>query len=233
LGTVFDWQILLRSCEPLHTTTTGSRIRSYAGYFMAQEAAMQKSNGLTSILGGRVLALLWRPAQADVRSFVVGAGAPIIALLRQWCERHRQRRGLSVLGAHDLADLRVPTSLAADELRRWPWQPPSPQWQRLEADRQAARDGARAKCGDKDSDAAHLGTRLDEFCAQLDSPLAVIGGSVIRDGWRDRRLTRRESPGPVVGTRSSRRSTHGDAVVPGYELSPIVVPRSSVRNTAP
>jgi uncharacterized protein YjiS (DUF1127 family) len=113
----------------------------YAGNFVAWEAAMQRFNGGTSILARRGSALAWRPVQANLRSFVVGAAAAIIALLREWREREQQRRGLSVLGARDLADLRVPTSLVADELRRWPWQPPSPQWQHLEAEREAARNG--------------------------------------------------------------------------------------------
>jgi uncharacterized protein YjiS (DUF1127 family) len=114
----------------------------YAGNFVAWEAAMQKFNGGTSILAGRGSALAWRPVQANLRSFAVSAGATIIAVLREWRERDRQRRGLSVLGARDLADLRVPASLVADELRRWPWQSPSPQWQHLEAEREAARNSA-------------------------------------------------------------------------------------------
>ncbi len=103
---------------------------------------MQRFSGGSSNLARHGSALASRPVQANPRSLAVSAGAAIIALLREWRERDQQRRGLSVLGARDLADLRVPTSLVADELRRWPWQPPSPQWQHLEAEREAARNGA-------------------------------------------------------------------------------------------
>lgn len=32
------------------------------------------------------------------------------------------------MSARDFRDLKVPPGLVAEELRRWPWQGPSPQW---------------------------------------------------------------------------------------------------------
>jgi uncharacterized protein YjiS (DUF1127 family) len=143
-GAVFDWQNFAEGVKRFTPPRPAAEyiLLVYAGNFVAWEAAMQRFNGGTSNLAGRGSALAWCPVKANLRSFVIGAAAAIIALLREWREREQQRRGLSVLGARDLADMRVPTSLVADELRRWPWQPPSPQWQHLEAEREAAHNGA-------------------------------------------------------------------------------------------
>lgn len=48
--------------------------------------------------------------------------------LRSWREREGFRRQLASMSARDFRDLKVPPSLVADELRRWPWQKPTPQW---------------------------------------------------------------------------------------------------------
>jgi hypothetical protein len=51
-----------------------------------------------------------------------------LGLLRAWWERVGFRRELSLMSARDFGDRKVPPSLVADELRRWPWKEPSPQW---------------------------------------------------------------------------------------------------------
>ena len=55
--------------------------------------------------------------------------------LRDWRERERQRRELSMLSDRDFAGLRVPRMLVAQEVRKWPWQKWHPQWEELEAQR--------------------------------------------------------------------------------------------------
>jgi uncharacterized protein YjiS (DUF1127 family) len=62
------------------------------------------------------------------------AGLP--AMLRRWIERNRERAELAAMSARDFGDLAVPDSLIRDELRRWPWQPSSPQWHAVADTRQ-------------------------------------------------------------------------------------------------
>jgi hypothetical protein len=68
----------------------------------------------------------WRHAARDV-----------LRWLQLWGERERQRRELSMLSDRDFAALSVPKMLAAEEVRKWPWQKWHPQWEELEAQRRA------------------------------------------------------------------------------------------------
>jgi uncharacterized protein YjiS (DUF1127 family) len=52
----------------------------------------------------------------------------LLATLRTWRRRVRERRELSQMCAHDFGDLAVPPGLIRDETRRWPWQKASPRW---------------------------------------------------------------------------------------------------------
>ena len=70
---------------------------------------------------------LWRRAVRD-----------LLRSLRLWGERERHRRELSMLSDRDFAGLSVPKMLAAEEVRKWPWQKWHPQWQELEAQRRQA-----------------------------------------------------------------------------------------------
>jgi uncharacterized protein YjiS (DUF1127 family) len=72
------------------------------------------------------------PAQRRGRSRPAG----LLAILRRWAERERERRQLAAMSARDFGDLGVPESLIRDELRRWPWQPTSPQWRAVAGTRQ-------------------------------------------------------------------------------------------------
>jgi hypothetical protein len=55
--------------------------------------------------------------------------------VREWLlrcqERGRLRRELARMCARDFGDLAVPQNLITEELRRWPWQEPSPQWEAI------------------------------------------------------------------------------------------------------
>lgn len=57
----------------------------------------------------------------------------VFGQLRCWIRRKQSRREVASMSARDFRDLKVPPSLVADELRRWPWQGPSPQWRTVGA----------------------------------------------------------------------------------------------------
>jgi uncharacterized protein YjiS (DUF1127 family) len=78
--------------------------------------------------GSALVATARWPTAIEASARASSPFAVILGCLRRWRERDRQRRELSLLNARDFADLAVPPSLVADELRRWPWQGPSPQW---------------------------------------------------------------------------------------------------------
>lgn len=67
----------------------------------------------------------------------------ILAFLRTWRESAHERRALAERSACDLVDFGVPPCMAAAETRRWPWQPPSRDWQSLQGERQYLIDAAR------------------------------------------------------------------------------------------
>lgn len=88
---------------------------------------------------------LWQPPPATGAMTTArrrGWGAAILRTLRQWRERERQRREMSMLTERDFGDLALPPSLVRDELRRWPWQKPSPQWAEIGVRSRSGPDGA-------------------------------------------------------------------------------------------
>jgi uncharacterized protein YjiS (DUF1127 family) len=60
-----------------------------------------------------------------------GSAAHVARVFRGWRERERQRRELAQMSALDFGDITVPPCLQRDEVRRWPWQRPSAQWEEL------------------------------------------------------------------------------------------------------
>ena len=58
-------------------------------------------------------------------------------ILNAWYRRERERRYLSAMRRRDFGDLAVPPGLILDEVRRWPWQEASPQWDGVAAPRSA------------------------------------------------------------------------------------------------
>jgi uncharacterized protein YjiS (DUF1127 family) len=77
--------------------------------------------------------LLTGPTSTQARERTRRAGLPgsFGAILRRWIERNRERAELAAMSARDFGDLAVPDSLIRSEVRRWPWQEPSPQWRAL------------------------------------------------------------------------------------------------------
>ncbi|HZT90007.1 MAG TPA: hypothetical protein VFA12_18695 [Stellaceae bacterium] len=78
--------------------------------------------------------------------------------LRRLRERNRLRGELTSMRTRDFGDLKVPPGLIVSEVRRWPWQPPAPQWQTLShaSNPAASLEGEplveRAKAPDRNSD---------------------------------------------------------------------------------
>ena len=72
---------------------------------------------------------LGRPNRAETPTWAENMG------VREWLlrcqERGRLRRELARMCARDFGDLAVPQNLITEELRRWPWQEPSPQWEAI------------------------------------------------------------------------------------------------------
>lgn len=54
--------------------------------------------------------------------------AALLRVMGDWCERERQRRELSMMSKRDFGDLPVSPGAVRDEVGRWPWQKPNPQW---------------------------------------------------------------------------------------------------------
>jgi hypothetical protein len=66
----------------------------------------------------------------------------ILRLVGRWRERERLRLDLSLMRPGDFGDLAVPPSLVVDEIRKWPWQKWSPNWDEI---RSAVSRGARSE----------------------------------------------------------------------------------------
>jgi hypothetical protein len=99
------------------------------------QSAQGRRGVATADAGGPVSNRASRPLSA--RSVSNGIAA-VRGRLRCWWERVELRRELSSMSVRDFGDVKVPPSLTADEVRRWPWQGSSPQWRAAASGRAAA-----------------------------------------------------------------------------------------------
>jgi hypothetical protein len=112
------WPILILHCAMLPINV------------LRYQQCMQKFNGRATTEAGRSVGITSAPVSETGQRQRIAAA---LALLRSWREHGDARRELSTLSARDFRALKVPPGLVSDELRRWPWQGPSPQWRTVGA----------------------------------------------------------------------------------------------------
>ena len=104
---------------------------------------MQRTN--QSMPNGKIVAIapftrVGMPSASRRKRLKKSLFGGLTTMLGAWWRRERERRELAAMNPRDFGDLTVPPSLVSDELRRWPWQRPSPQWGQIDDRATRARD---------------------------------------------------------------------------------------------
>jgi anti-sigma factor ChrR (cupin superfamily) len=101
--------------------------------------AERESNDATVAAVASVLDMPFDRQEPEAAAARKGLLGHLLRWLHDRVQAERQRRELTQMGGRDFGDLTIPSSLIRDELRRWPWQKSSPQWDEVTVTRRGRR----------------------------------------------------------------------------------------------